>query len=56
MRLLTAWTYAVRVARGVVLPGHDPRRYWRHVSATLRPARGEGLREAAYEHNRGKRL
>ena len=40
----------------LALPGHDPRRYWRHVTATLRPDRGEGLREAAIEHNRGRRL
>jgi len=26
------------------------------VTATLRPDRGEGLREAASEHNRGSRL
>jgi hypothetical protein len=39
-----------------VLPGHDPRRYWRHVTATLHPAQKEGLREAASEHNRGRRL
>jgi hypothetical protein len=26
------------------------------VTATLRPDRGEGLREAAIEHNRGRRL
>jgi hypothetical protein len=26
------------------------------VTATLRPAQGEGLREAASEHNRGRRL
>jgi hypothetical protein len=26
------------------------------VMATLRPDRGEGLREAAVEHNRGRRL
>ena len=56
VRLLTAFTYAVRAAAAVALPGHDPRRYWRHVTATLRPAQGEGLREAASEHNRGKRL
>jgi N-acetylglucosaminyl-diphospho-decaprenol L-rhamnosyltransferase len=56
VRLLTAFTYAVRAAVAVALPGHDPRRYWRHVTATLRPARGEGLREAASEHNRGRRL
>ncbi len=53
VRLLTAWTYAVRAAVALVAPGHDPRRYWRHVTATLRPARGEGLREAAREFNRG---
>ncbi|MDP2711828.1 MAG: glycosyltransferase family 2 protein [Solirubrobacteraceae bacterium] len=56
VRLLTALTYAARALAAVALPGHDPRRYWRHVTATLRPARGEGLREAASEHNRGTRL
>ena len=55
VRLLTAWTYAARAAAALALPGHDPRRYWRHVTATLRPARGEGLREGASEHNRGPR-
>jgi GT2 family glycosyltransferase len=53
VRLLTAWAYAVRAAVALVLPGHEPRRYWRHVTATLHPARGEGLREAAHEFNRG---
>jgi len=56
VRLLTAFTYAARSAAAIGLPGHDPRRYWRHVTATLRPAQGEGLREAASEHNRGRRL
>ncbi|HWC28069.1 MAG TPA: glycosyltransferase [Solirubrobacteraceae bacterium] len=56
VRLLTAFTYAVRSLAAVALPDHDPRRYWRHVTATLRPAQGEGLREAAAEHNRGRRL
>ncbi len=56
VRLLTAWTYALRAAAAIVLPSHEPRRYWRHVTATLHPARGEGLREAASEHNRGPRL
>ena len=55
VRLLTAWTYAVRAAVAVVLPGHDPARYRRHVAATLHPARGEGLREAAQDYNRGGR-
>jgi hypothetical protein len=56
VRMLTAWAYALRSAAAVVLPGHSPRRYWRHVTATLRPHHGEGLREAAVEHNRGRRL
>jgi GT2 family glycosyltransferase len=56
VRVLTAWAYAVRSLAALVVPGHSPRRYWRHVTATLRPDRGEGLREAAVEHNRGRRL
>jgi hypothetical protein len=52
VRRLTAWSYALRALAAVVLPGHSPRRYWRHVTATLWPARGEGLREAAAEYNR----
>ncbi len=52
VRWLTAWTYALRALAALVLPGHSPRRYWRHVTATLHPARGEGLREAAAEYNR----
>jgi N-acetylglucosaminyl-diphospho-decaprenol L-rhamnosyltransferase len=56
VRLLTAFTYALRAAAAIALPRHDPRRYWRHVTATLQPSRGEGLREAASEHNRGRRL
>ena len=56
VRWLTAWSYAVRALAALVLPGHvggrDANRYWRHVTATLRPDRGEGLREAAAEYNR----
>ncbi|HEX5309419.1 MAG TPA: glycosyltransferase [Solirubrobacteraceae bacterium] len=51
VRWLTAWPYALRTLAALVLPGHSPRRYWRHVSATLFPARGEGLREAAERYN-----
>lgn len=52
VRYLTAWTYALRAAGALVLPGHDPKRYLKHVSATLFPARGEGLAEGAEEFNR----
>ena len=51
VRWLTAPPYALRAAAALVLPGHDPRRYWRHVTATLRPSRGDGLREAAAAYN-----
>jgi N-acetylglucosaminyl-diphospho-decaprenol L-rhamnosyltransferase len=52
VRWLTAWSYALRALAALVLPSHDPRRYWRHVTATLMPGRGEGLREAADAYNR----
>lgn len=51
VRWLTAWPYALRTLAALVLPGHSPRRYWRHVTATLHPERGEGLREAAEAYN-----
>ena len=56
MRWLTAWTYAVRSVLALAAPGHDARRYRRHVRATLFPGRGEGLAEAAADFNRGPRL
>jgi N-acetylglucosaminyl-diphospho-decaprenol L-rhamnosyltransferase len=52
VRWLTAWTYALRALAALALPERDPRRYRRHVTATLMPARGEGLREAADAYNR----
>jgi N-acetylglucosaminyl-diphospho-decaprenol L-rhamnosyltransferase len=55
VRWLTAWAYAWRALAALALPGHDPRRYRRHVAATLRPERGTGLREAAEEHNEALR-
>ncbi len=53
VRWLTAWAYGVRALAAYVLPGHDPRRYRRHVRATLHPDEGEGLREAARDYNVG---
>jgi GT2 family glycosyltransferase len=52
VRWLTAWPYALRALAAIVLPGHSPQRYWRHVTTTLRPSRGEGLRDAAERYNR----
>jgi N-acetylglucosaminyl-diphospho-decaprenol L-rhamnosyltransferase len=52
VRWLTAIAYAERSLAGLLLPGHSAKRYWRHVTATLLPSRGEGLREAAETYNR----
>jgi N-acetylglucosaminyl-diphospho-decaprenol L-rhamnosyltransferase len=52
VRILTAWSYAVRTLAALALPGHSSKRYWRHVTATLWPSRGDGLREAAARYNR----
>jgi N-acetylglucosaminyl-diphospho-decaprenol L-rhamnosyltransferase len=51
-RVLAAWSYVPRAVAALVLPGHDPRRYWLHARTALRPWRGEGMREAADAHNR----
>jgi N-acetylglucosaminyl-diphospho-decaprenol L-rhamnosyltransferase len=51
-RWLNAWPYLVRAAAALVLPGHDPGRYLLNARQALRPWLGEGLREAAEEHNR----
>jgi GT2 family glycosyltransferase len=51
VRGLTAWSYAARAAAALVLPGHEPRLYWRHARLALRP-KGPGIRELAEQHNR----
>ncbi len=52
VRWLTALSYAERALAALLLSGHSAKRYWRHVTATLFPSRGEGLREAAEAYNR----
>ena len=51
MRPLIAFPYVLRSVAATVLPGHDPERYRAHVRATMNPARGEGLKEAAAAYN-----
>jgi N-acetylglucosaminyl-diphospho-decaprenol L-rhamnosyltransferase len=45
VRLLTAWTYAVRAAVAAVLPRHPARIYWAHARQALLPGRGQSLRD-----------
>jgi hypothetical protein len=55
-RRLNAWPYLVRALAAVVLPGHSPSRYLLNARQALRPWEGEGIREAAEEHNRSATL
>ncbi|MGE5282106.1 MAG: glycosyltransferase [Chloroflexota bacterium] len=49
VRLLTAWSYAVRAAVATILPGHPARVYWAHARQALLPSRGESIRDRAAE-------
>jgi GT2 family glycosyltransferase len=51
MRPAIAFPYLLRAAAATVLPRHDPERYMAHVRATMNPAKGEGLKEAAAAYN-----
>lgn len=52
IRVLGAVFYLQRALAALAVPGHDPRRYLRQARQELWPWRGEGIREAAAEHNR----
>ena len=43
VRLLTAWSYALRALAATFLPNHPARIYWTHTRQALFPARGKGL-------------
>jgi N-acetylglucosaminyl-diphospho-decaprenol L-rhamnosyltransferase len=47
VRLLTAWSYAVRALTATVLPNQPAPVYWAHARQALFPARGESLRDRA---------
>jgi hypothetical protein len=51
VRVLTAWSYAVRAIAAVLIPGRGPGVYWLHARKALRPS-GAGVAEAAAEYNR----
>ncbi len=45
VRILTAWSYAVRAAIAVVLPGYPARVHWAHARQALLPNHGESIRD-----------
>lgn len=47
VRLLTAWTYALRALAAAVLPKRPARVYWAHARQALFPSRGESIRDRA---------
>ncbi|HEU4904516.1 MAG TPA: glycosyltransferase [Solirubrobacterales bacterium] len=47
VRLLTAWTYALRALAAVVTPNRSPSIMWAHARQALFPARGKSLRDIA---------
>jgi len=47
VRLLTAWSYALRALAATVLPNQPARIYWAHARQALFPGRGESLRDRA---------
>ncbi len=47
VRVLTAWSYALRALAATALPRHPARIYWAHARQALFPARGDGIRESA---------
>jgi len=46
VRLLTAWTYALRGLAATVLPRHPAKVYWAHARQALFPGRGTSIADA----------
>jgi N-acetylglucosaminyl-diphospho-decaprenol L-rhamnosyltransferase len=47
VRLLTAWSYALRALAAIVIPSQPSRIYWAHAQQALQPGRGISLRDRA---------
>ncbi len=47
VRILTAWSYALRALAASVLPNQPARIYWAHARQALLPGRGESIRDRA---------
>ncbi len=47
VRILTAWSYAVRALAATVMPKQPARIYWAHARQALNPGRGTSIADAA---------
>jgi N-acetylglucosaminyl-diphospho-decaprenol L-rhamnosyltransferase len=47
VRLLTAWSYALRALAAVFVPNRSPRIMWAHARQALFPDRGRGIKDLA---------
>ncbi|HEY3434214.1 MAG TPA: glycosyltransferase [Solirubrobacterales bacterium] len=47
VRVLTAWSYALRALAATVLPGRPAKIFWAHARQALFPNRGESIRDRA---------
>jgi GT2 family glycosyltransferase len=47
VRVLTAWTYALRALAATVLPNHPAKVYWAHARQALFPGHGTSIADAA---------
>jgi GT2 family glycosyltransferase len=45
VRVLTAWSYAMRALAATVIPGRPAKVYWAHARQALFPGRGESIRD-----------
>ena len=53
VRILTAWSYALRALAATVVPNRSARIMWAHARQALRPGRGESLRDHAGHRRAG---
>jgi N-acetylglucosaminyl-diphospho-decaprenol L-rhamnosyltransferase len=47
VRVLTAWSYALRAIAAIITPSRSPRIMWAHARQALLPTHGESLRDRA---------
>jgi GT2 family glycosyltransferase len=55
VRVLTAWSYALRALAAAAMPNRPARVYWAHARQALFPNRGTGIRELAESPGSQKR-